>query len=332
MLGLVFAASFAASAGDDSSCSCDDCQVFQLQPHHYIYEGAGNSSAEQWVQPKERYGCLARDATPVGGSWQGRCADFCGNSCNVTKGPHGFQCTAAVKAASPQALQEPAAKEEGQANGNEGEASWAVALQLGLASWPSLLQLHQTSGADDRSLVAFGDPDLPRPDLPDWECPQAQPCTCWCHCKEVNYGAPSPVGGPPDPPGTNPFMPPPPAPKPVPPPYYGLPPPAGGAPFNPAITVLAQQQPRLRLRQARRARLARRTGKLVLLQQNERVPPPKLEGDGPYPYVKDLPGGAAGPPCSGPGCNPGRECAAAAPCNCYCGCRPGVPSKDEAFR
>jgi len=66
------------------------------------------------------------------------------------------------------------------------------------------------------------------------ECPAPQPCDCWCHCPEIDFGAPMPPGIPPVP-AVNPFQPPPPIPKPPPPPFGGGPPPAAGVPFNPAV-------------------------------------------------------------------------------------------------
>jgi len=115
------------------------------------------------------------------------------------------------------------------------------------------------------------------------ECPVAQPCSCVCVCKEIDYGVPMPAGGPPAPPAGNPYAPPPVPPKPPPAPFFGGPPPAAGVPFNP----------------------------MMLLQV--------ASGD------------KQAPPAFGRDQNAGDDCPESAPCNCYCTCRPPVPSKASVF-
>lgn len=115
------------------------------------------------------------------------------------------------------------------------------------------------------------------------ECPAKQPCSCVCVCKEIDYGAPMPAGGPPAPPAGNPYAPPPAAPKPPPQPGFGGPPPAVGVPFNPMM--------------------------LIQLAANAKQAPPAWGRDQ----------------------NAGDDCPESAPCNCYCTCRPPVPSKKEVF-
>lgn len=115
------------------------------------------------------------------------------------------------------------------------------------------------------------------------ECPAAQPCSCVCTCKEIDYGVPMPAGGPPAPPAGNPYAPPPLAPKPPPQPFGAGPPPAAGVPFNP----------------------------MMLLQQSS--------------------GEMQAPPAFGRDQNAGDDCPESAPCNCYCTCRPPVPSKAAVF-
>jgi len=116
------------------------------------------------------------------------------------------------------------------------------------------------------------------------ECPAAQPCSCTCVCKEIDYGVPMPAGGPPAPPAGNPYAPPPPPPKPPPQPFFGGPPPAAGVPFNP----------------------------MMLVQTSA--------------------GDKQAPPAFGRWQNAGDDCPESAPCNCYCTCRPPVPSKSAVMR
>jgi len=113
------------------------------------------------------------------------------------------------------------------------------------------------------------------------DCPAPQKCDCVCVCKEIDYGAPMPAGGPPAPPAANPYAPPPAAPKPPPQPGFGGPPPAVGVPFNPMM--------------------------LLQLSSGEQQPA----------FGKDQ--------------NAGDDCPESSPCNCYCTCRPPVPSKASVF-
>jgi len=124
-------------------------------------------------------------------------------------------------------------------------------------------------------------------------CPPPQKCSCWCDCPEILLGRPMPPGLPPVT-AVNPYAPPPPAPMPPPPPFFAGPPPLG-IPFNPLAPAA------------------------LLLQQGKQG----FEVADTKAQEKQ--------PCQGPECRPPSGCPPAMPCNCYCACRPPVPTKDQAI-
>lgn len=137
-------------------------------------------------------------------------------------------------------------------------------------------------------------------------CPVPQKCDCWCVCKEIDYGAPMPPGIPPLAPALDPYAPPPPVPKPPPQPFGAGPPPAVGVPFNPQSVVFQQEssQPQ--------SSIVLNQSPLLLQRRESRS---RVEQ-----------------PAANYKANAGYTCPEAAPCNCYCGCRPSVPSKASVFR
>lgn len=122
-------------------------------------------------------------------------------------------------------------------------------------------------------------------------CPPPQKCNCWCDCPEILFGQPPPPGVPPIT-AVNPYAPPPPAPMPPPPPFFVGPPPMQAAPFNPMAPAA------------------------FLQQQNKQGSAATA---------------VASQPCRGPECRPPSGCPPSMPCNCYCACRPPVPTKKQAF-
>lgn len=319
----------AAVAPDESGCSCGACEVRQARTHRYVF-GQNAQVGPRLQKPDAPYTCLAEGAVSINGTWTGRCGNFCATKCVAAP-------SSRPAAAPKDAVQSTAATTSTRTTPATPACVPAAAAQEG--SSPGFLQVSST-----RDLAA------------DYPCPVPQPCTCWCHCKEVNYGVKKPPGEPPTP-EKNPFMPPPPAPKPAPKPFFAGPPPATGVPFSPSMTVFAQGAgSRGRLQRARRrshrlrrlwpraatgfdpatsggaALVQEKASRALLTTRSRSAQPVMCLGDG--AHCDNLQGGLQ--PCSGPGCNArtkeGDYCPPAAPCNCYCACRPGVPSKDEAFR
>lgn len=292
----------------EEQCSCDQCVAKLRRPTSYHGDEAKPLELSLSVleeNPVEKVlQCVAAGDNATTSTVEEKCGPrFCAQTCIPTlpsSGPSAGNGTAAGSSATAMQWLREAATKLPCAKRRQSSSSGASKPQA-----RALLTRRRSSGVSSTGLSLLQTQTLTSLKT----CPVPQPCDCWCHCAQTIFGAPLPPGIPPIP-AVNPYQPPPPLPAPVPPPFGGGPPPAGGVPFNPAAPMLLQ---RVVGSQSRRLQRLSRSKELDFPNRNKA-----------YPSL-------GRPPCDGPECGPPPGCPESAPCNCYCQCRPPVPSK-ESYR